>query len=267
MDETIIRSIHRVNQICSGLEEDLLAVEMPLAIESEGRVILRTLCTPTMIGELVAGALYTEGIIGAPGDIHSMIIETKPDELRAIVGLSRKGQCMLASLDHARDVDTTRLFLPERPVPPEAIFSPSMLNTMMRTMEGKQSVFPKTGATHSAALFDSHGFMLSHAEDLGRHNALDKAFGAAFADGRACKASVAMVTSRISYEVCRKAVAARLRCLAGISAATSMAVDWAERHDLTLVGRLRAGRMNVYSHPRRLRLQDDTQVALKNGVA
>ncbi|QJT10306.1 formate dehydrogenase accessory sulfurtransferase FdhD [Oceanidesulfovibrio marinus] len=267
MDETIARRIHRVNQACSENESDLLAVELPLTIESEGRTILHTQCSPGMVGELVVGALYTEGIINLSSDIRGVIIDRGEHDLRARVGLSPSSNRLLDIRAKKPDADIIGLVRPHRQPPPEARFTPSMLNTMMRTMEGKQSVFPQTGATHSAALFDAHGFMLAHAEDLGRHNALDKAFGAVFAAGDTHKASVAMVTSRISYEVCRKAVSARLRCLAGISAATSMAVDWAERHDLTLVGRLRGGRMNVYCHPERIRLKDDSQDAWENGVA
>lgn len=267
MNETIARRIHRVNQICSGMEDDLLAVELPLVIQSEGRTVLHTQCSPAMIGELVIGSLYTEGIVNSPADIRSVIIEKGERELCAQVGLSPKSQRLLALWAETPDKDFSRLALPERQASPEAHFTPSMLNTMMRTMEGRQSVFPQTGATHSAALFDSCGLMLSHAEDLGRHNALDKAFGVVFAADVAHRASVAMVTSRISYEVCRKAVAAKLRCLAGISAATSMAVDWADTHDLTLVGRLRAGRMNVYCHSERLRMKNEAQDIWENGVA
>jgi FdhD protein len=89
-------------------------------------------------------------------------------------------------------------------------------------------------------------------EDVGRHNAVDKVIGWALRAGLPLEASVLMVSGRLSFELVQKAVAARVPVLAGISAPTSLAVRMAEALGVTLVGFLREGSMNVYSHPARV---------------
>jgi FdhD protein len=134
----------------------------------------------------------------------------------------------------------------------------------MRGFVQTQRVFRETGGTHGAALYDRLGLRLAFAEDIGRHNALDKAVGAAMRTGDLSRARVALVSSRLSFEMVQKAAAAGIEILAGISAATSLGVQLAARQGMTLVGFLRGDRLNVYTHAERLL---DVAEPLDRGVA
>jgi FdhD protein len=124
--------------------------------------------------------------------------------------------------------------------------------TFMQRMESAQAVFQRTGATHSAAIFEKSGNLLGPAEDIGRHNALDKVIGMALQNGTLRRAAVATMTSRLSCELVNKAAAAGFTFLCGISVATNLAVELAEKHDIILVVRVLGGRMNICTHRERI---------------
>ena len=126
-----------------------------------------------------------------------------------------------------------------------------VLAAMPARLRAEQPAFSATGGLHAAALFDAQGSALVVREDVGRHNAVDKVIGWALRGGVELERCTLMVSGRVSFELVQKAVAARVPVLAGISAPTSLAVRMAE--GLTLVGFLREGSMNVYSHDARVR--------------
>jgi FdhD protein len=119
-------------------------------------------------------------------------------------------------------------------------------------LRSSQPTFSSTGGLHAAALFTADGTAKVVREDVGRHNAVDKVIGFALRGGLPLEESVLMVSGRLSFELVQKAVAARVPVLAGISAPTSLAVRMAEALGVTLVGFLREGSMNVYSHSTRI---------------
>ena len=90
------------------------------------------------------------------------------------------------------------------------------------------------------------------AEDVGRHNAMDKVIGRALLQGRDLSRLVALLSGRISFEMALKAIRARIPILAAVSAPTSMALNLAQEFNLTLVGFVRNRRLNIYTHPHRL---------------
>ncbi len=120
-------------------------------------------------------------------------------------------------------------------------------------MRDLQTVHPKVGGAHSAALFDVHGHAIHIAEDIGRHNAIDKAFGYCLLRKIPMNDKILVTSGRASYEMVTKAVRAGLCVIATLSAPTSLAVQIAQDRGLTLIGYLRGSRMNVYTHPQRLR--------------
>jgi FdhD protein len=109
-----------------------------------------------------------------------------------------------------------------------------------------------TGATHGAAWCGLQGDVLQSREDVGRHNALDKLIGSLFRSGFDPGAGFALVSSRASYEMVYKAAAAGIELLVAVSAPTTLAVEFAERCGLTLVGFARPGRHNVYTFADRI---------------
>jgi FdhD protein len=123
---------------------------------------------------------------------------------------------------------------------------------MQMIMVEKQKAHHLTGGTHAASIFDGRGGFLSFAEDVGRHNALDKAIGKLLLEGKVHEAAIVHLSSRLSFEMVVKAARLRAEILTGVSAATSLAIETAESLGITLVGTLRNPRGNIFTHPDRI---------------
>ena len=123
---------------------------------------------------------------------------------------------------------------------------------LMTEMREQQGIFERTGGSHAAAIFDAGGSLVAVAEDLGRHNALDKAIGLALLDRGSVAGCGAVLSSRLSLEMVVKAVRTDLEIVLAVSAPTSLAVDVARQFGVTLCGFVREERATIYSHPHRI---------------
>jgi FdhD protein len=120
-------------------------------------------------------------------------------------------------------------------------------------LRASQSHFDETGGLHGAALFASDGSLLGSAEDVGRHNAVDKVLGALLLEGTAIpRGSALMVSGRVSFEIVQKAWLGGVEIVAAISAPTSLAIELAETAGITLLGFVRESSLNIYSHTARI---------------
>jgi FdhD protein len=131
-------------------------------------------------------------------------------------------------------------------------FTDTLIFHCKDVIENMQTVFKATRGTHAAGIFDAEGNLLAFSEDVGRHNALDKAIGKVLLLKKISKASVIILTSRMSYEMILKAGRLGVEVCAGFSAVTSLAVELASRINLTLIGSLRDGNGNIYTTPERI---------------
>jgi FdhD protein len=123
-----------------------------------------------------------------------------------------------------------------------------VLQELPARLQAAQPTFLQTGGLHATALFDAQGNMLVTREDVGRHNALDKVLGHALRAGwLPLERHILLVSGRVSFEIMQKALAARVSVVAGLSAPTSLAAEFARANHQTLVGFLRADRLNVYA--------------------
>ena len=124
--------------------------------------------------------------------------------------------------------------------------------TLMSQMRERQTLFQQTGGSHAAAIFDKTGQVLAVAEDLGRHNALDKVIGMVLLERSHLADCGVVLSSRVSLEMVLKAVRSQLQIVLAVSAPTSLAIEVAEQFGVTLCGFVRKHRATVYTHPHRV---------------
>ncbi|WP_129658145.1 formate dehydrogenase accessory sulfurtransferase FdhD [Rothia halotolerans] len=252
---------------------DTLAVEEPLEIRVAGAPLAVTMRTPGHDVELAIGFLLSEGIIrhgddvvaaihcGGPGtggeentynvldvSLAPHVPAPSPSAERNFYTTSSCGVCGKASIDAVHTVSHVGVADPELRIRPE------LIATLPDSLREHQAVFEKTGGLHAAGLFDAAtGELLVLREDVGRHNAVDKAIGWAAKNGRVpLRGTVLQVSGRASFELVQKAVMAGVPVLSAVSAPSSLAVELAQEVGLTLLGFVRGINLNVYTHPQRL---------------
>ncbi|MBN2370175.1 MAG: formate dehydrogenase accessory sulfurtransferase FdhD [Vicinamibacteria bacterium] len=214
------------------------------------------LCTPTDLPPLAAGYAYTEGLVSREGGWTDFAV----DQTGPWSWLVRAEMVRPLGASGGRDRIITRArgdrnlegLLSRERLKETLRISAAQLCGISETMRSSQEVFQATGGVHAAAVFDASGKVLSFAEDVGRHNALDKALGKCLLEGSFPTCCGAMMSGRLSYDLTAKAVHAGLEVLAGVSAPTMLAVEVAEHLNMTLCGFVREGRMTVYAAPRRI---------------
>lgn len=256
-------------------EEDYLAIEDPLEIvlayeRSGGTVekkLIVTMRTPGHDEELIHGFLYCEGIIQSAADIvdiqlsgnnaHAAPTRARV-ELRPGLDASAKtcernfavhsscGVCGTTSIGH--------LEIPKAlTIDDDTQVSADWVHELPAQMHDRQATFRQTGGLHASAIFAADGKLQASREDIGRHNALDKAIGANLIAGLTpATGQVLCVSGRMSYEILQKALIARIPIITGVGAPSSMAVALANDFNITLIGFVRNGSYNIYSCPNRI---------------
>ena len=258
-------------QIRSGTQnrlEDALVVEEPLEIRLDNRRYTATMRTPGASHDddflLAQGLLFSEGVISGLEDIerieHGARCRELSDELvsvvnvtlhdaaqvpahlweRSLISNSSCGLCGKASVEalSARfaPLEKTELNL-------------DVLRDLPDKMRPHQTLFDQTGGCHAAAIFNARGELLCCFEDIGRHNATDKALGYGLENDwiPATESLILLVSGRASFEIIQKALVARIQTVCSVSAASSLAVDLANRNQLNLVGFLRPRGLTIYT--------------------
>jgi len=257
---------------------DVVAVEEPLEIQvgaatadgAAARSVSITMRTPGNDEELALGFLFTEGIIGSAAEVLSVKMLGEPDretgfrnrvrvELDPGVDLrldklerhfyttSSCGVCGKASLEALYNEGCTSL------ADVATRYSSAMLAGLPDRARDSQAVFNQTGGLHAATVFGSDGEILVVREDVGRHNATDKAVGALFTAGRLPAHDLGLLVSgRASFELVQKTLVAGIPLLAAVGAPSSLAVRTARTFGMTLVGFLRGGTFNIYAGSERI---------------
>ena len=243
---------------------DDLTIEEPLEIRIGGKTLATTMRTPGHDEELAAGFLVSEAIvhdrsaiarISRDGDNRVIVdltsgVQLKLDSAQRFGTISSScGLCGKTSIDAIRQsfpaIESTNLRI-----------DIETLLSLPKKLQKAQGDFARTGGIHAAGIFDSNGELKSVREDIGRHNAVDKVIGRAFLDGLLpLNRHVLLVSSRASFEIVQKALAAGIPIVAAVSAPSTLAAEFARESNQTLIGFLRPPSLNIYSHIERVILE------------
>jgi len=270
-DALLSRSVTRLRGGKFQALPDILVAEEPLEVRVGDEQFTVTMRTPGADFDLVRGLLLTEGLIethadigrmrycdtGEPGVSDSNIINVNLARAplstrrwqRTLMAGASCGLCGQAAIDAvAQEVapvsDTS-------PLPADTLLS---LPALLRE---HQPLFAQTGGLHAVGLFSAQGECFCVFEDIGRHNATDKAIGFGVAQGwlpwrKPAEPLVLLVSGRASFEITQKALVARIPIVCAVSAASTLAADLADANNQTLVGFLRDANMTIYTHPERV---------------
>ncbi len=274
MSRVSIAPLVRVTRDGARTDQDLVAVEAPLAIElgqiANGAETVTPLGlfmrTPGDDEALAIGMLYAEGVVTAAADVTAMTLTWDSDEASAVLRaalaphvrispetLARSGVANTACGLCGRIVKSgvnainSRLYN-SAPLAPELIFQ------LPQKLREAQAVFEKTGALHAAGFFDVSAQLIDAAEDVGRHNAVDKLVGRALLQNRIADVPnhVLVVSGRVAYEIVQKAAMAGVEVLVAVGAPSSLAVQAAREAGITLIGFTKDGSFNVYTRTERV---------------
>src|SRR5215472_888681 len=240
---------------------DELTIEEPLEIRIGRKTLATTMHTPGHDEELAAGFLLSEAIVQHRDDIAEISVAPNNAvtvDLRAGVKLklnstnrfgtisSSCGLCGKTSIDAIRQNFAAIKSANVR-------ININVLLSGPEKLRSAQSDFARTGGIHAAGIFDMHGELKIVREDIGRHNAVDKAIGRAFLDGLVpLNTHLLLVSGRASFEIIQKALAAGIPIVAAVSAPSSLAVEFARDSNQTVIGFLRPPSFNIYSHIERV---------------
>jgi len=256
----------------STRRRDAVVVEEPLQLRvvhgPEGeRVetdVAVTMRTPGDDVALALGFLHGEGLLRAYDDVitvregeNSVTVELAPSvafdmalHSRNVYTSSSCGICGLAS------IEAVHVHIPDRAGQDAFAIDATALGTLPQGLRAAQAAFERTGGLHAAGAFDATGRVVAAAEDVGRHNALDKLVGGFLQQDRLPLTGLGLILSgRASFELVQKAALAGCPLVAAIGPPSSLAVELAAEQRMTLVGFLRPDRCNIYTLPHRVRLE------------
>ena len=242
--------------------DDWVAEERPVALEYNGVSHAVMLATPLDLEEFALGFSLSEGIVDSARDLHGIDVESAADGITVHIQIAAR--CMAGLKARRRNLagrtgcglcgaeSLTQVERPLTPLPPGPAVPHDALLRAMRELQALQALQHATGSVHAASWCSAAGEVQLLREDVGRHNALDKLIGAMSRAGMPPAQGFIAVTSRASFEMVQKTAAARVPLLAAVSAATTLAVDLAQRLQLGLAGFVRPQGVVVYAGAERL---------------
>ncbi|MCY0860554.1 MAG: formate dehydrogenase accessory sulfurtransferase FdhD [Sulfolobaceae archaeon] len=243
-------------------DEDFVADEDPLNVvicsyECNEIVIMRT---PGNDRELIAGFLYTEGLIKGVDDILE-IRELGESSYYVRVNGREKEDEGYSSNSSSRLINSSCGFCGKNYLSKDVFkvnnWEKVKVNTILelpKKLFESQKVFKITGGVHGASLFDMSGEHIYSAEDVGRHNAVDKVIGHLVLNRMIPTNGILQVSGRLGFEIVYKASTVGIPIIIGISAPSSLAIEYAKVSGITLIGFARESRINIYTHPERIEL-------------
>ena len=236
--------------------------EMAVSLILNGSPYAVMMITPGDLEDFFVGFLYGEGVIRSAADIITWESVSIPEGLalylqvsaqaetraarkrRLVIGGSACGLCGTPNFEG---------LVPFAPIDRDVCVEPALVHDLLHEMCARQRLNRHTGTAHAAVLAATNGMTLVR-EDIGRHNAVDKTIGAALRQGWPPSGNILLgVSSRLTFEIALKALSFQVPIVAAISGVSSLAIQIAQTHNLTLVGYARDQRLTIYAHGERFR--------------
>lgn len=242
---------------------DGLTIEEPLEIRIGRKTLATTMRTPGHDDELAAGFLLSEGIVRTRDQIDNLSLQENVVRIDLAAGTKFK----LSSVQRVGTISSSCGICGKKSIDSIRQNFPAIKSRKLRIdidtllslpalLRKQQSDFSRTGGIHAAGIFDIDGNLKIAREDIGRHNAVDKAIGRAFLDELLpLDRHLLLVSGRASFEIMQKALAASIPIIAAVSAPSTLAVNFARESNQTLIGFLRPPSLNIYTHIERVILE------------
>jgi FdhD protein len=238
---------------------DCVAEERPFHIFLGKSYYVTLLCSPSNLRELAVGHMLTEGLAKSVAEIEDVSVREGGVcrvKMRKEIDVQKR---LRFSASHFRVIPSAcggasshHFFERSQKVKSDMTVGAETILDCMRRLNSDAKVFRKTGGVHAAAMYDSKGMKLAFAEDVGRHNAVDKVIGITALQKRDLSACFLALSGRLTSEIVSKAARVGIPMLASLAAAVDSGIAVGQRSGVTLVGFVRGNRMNVYSLPRRI---------------
>lgn len=240
--------------------KDAIVIEAPLQININKEPYTVVMRTPSDDYDLVRGLLFAEDIYKEKEEF-SFVVEREKEGIPEIVNinldedqigkgyLNKRTLLSVSSCGICGKKEIEDLQCEGQPLAPLNSFSVEDLEFMQNLMTQSQNTFQNTGGSHAAAIFDSKQQLLTVKEDIGRHNALDKAVGELLKKNQLHTARYLFVSGRVSYEIVSKAFIAKIGIIIAVSACSSLAIDFAKEFGICLIGFKRPQKLTLYSQP------------------
>jgi len=247
--------------------DDLVAAESPVHIIINGVHCLTIMCTPERLEDLITGHLLSEGIIDRHDHLTAIRVEDKhkcevtlTPELDLQDRLSQATPFLrIVTSACGAGVPSPFAKLMDRLAPLTVdrglVFDASAVQRAANSLNREASIYRRTGGVHAAAICDRNGILDQLAEDVGRHNAVDKVIGSCARRGQTLNERFLVSTGRLTGDMILKVARVRMPVVASISAILTSGIDVAEKTGVTAIGFARGRRMNIYSHPERISLR------------
>ncbi len=231
-------------------------VETPVSLTVNGKVWLSFMCTPINLEAMAVGFLYNEGVIQSMDEVEDARVCEHGDNVDVWLNHAAEQPTSWRRTSGCTGGVTAVDLLAK----PEVSFStnslrvsPEAIGHLVEQLFEAQALYRATGGVHTSALSDGEKILLS-AEDIGRHNTLDKIAGLCLMNGIAPETRILITTGRISSEMLQKAARLRTPILISRTSPSSLSIEMAERYGITLIGYARKHRFNVYSNGQRVGL-------------
>ncbi|GEK30530.1 MAG: formate dehydrogenase accessory sulfurtransferase FdhD [Kurthia sp.] len=265
MENTVKREILRIVGNEVEKVEDTVVTEYAVTVKINQEEFVTMVCTPEYVEDMVIGYLASERVIKGYDDIERIwhqekegFVHVKTKKVNPYFQQMQNKRYITSCCGASRQgfVFANDALVAKKMEEVHVTVTPDDCYRLMKEMQNSAAVFQETGGVHNAALCDKNGIVLSRM-DIGRHNALDKIYGYCLRNNISMQDKIIVFSGRISSEILLKVSKIGCEIVLSKSAPTELALELADNLGITTVGFIRKDAMNVYTHEKRIQLQNE----------